>query len=262
MVWISSKTTLYRISSMSIPFLTAQWRNLIVATFAVPDDILEKYLPPGLELDRHDGQAFCSLVGFQFQKPSVFGLPSPFYRNFPEWNLRIYVRRGEKRGVHFVREFVPHRLVTWAGRLSFREPFETAPVTVDVSTGATKLKVEYTVTRGGKTHLLSAEGAIRTQCPSDWDARFTDLNWAFSHTSSGGIREFEVKRPAWDMHPLHRFHIDVDWAKLYGPRWALMNGREPVSVALLAGSEVRVTVPKVCDLKSDYANVSARYQTA
>lgn len=262
MVWISSKTTPQRIFPMTIPFLTAHWRKLVVATFAAPDDLLDGYLQPGVELDRHGGQAFCSLVGFQFLKPSLFGMPSPFFRNFPEWNLRIYVRRGEKRGVHFVREFVPHRLVTWAGRLSFREPFETAPVTVDVSTDAAKLKVKYTVTRGDKAHVLSAEGAIRTHCPSDFDARFTNLNWAFSHAGSGGTKGFEVKRPAWDVHPLQRFEIDVDWVKLYGPQWATMIGREPVSVALVGGSEVRVTVPKVCDLNSSYLHSPGRLQAA
>src|SRR5215468_781631 len=95
------------------PFLTARWTNLFLATYAVPDDLLRPHLPPGLELDRRDGRAFASLVAFDFLDTRVLGVPWPGYRNFPEVNLRFYVRHGEQRGVVFVREFVPLRLVAF-----------------------------------------------------------------------------------------------------------------------------------------------------
>ena len=53
----------------SRPFLTARWVNLFLANYAVPDDLLVPQLPPGLELDRRDGQAFVSLVAFDFRNP-------------------------------------------------------------------------------------------------------------------------------------------------------------------------------------------------
>jgi hypothetical protein len=34
--------------------------------------------------------------------------------------------------------------------------------------------------------------------------------------------------------------VDVDWAALYGAEWGVMNGREPASVMLAAGSAVSV----------------------
>ena len=56
------------------------------------------HLPPGTELDRRDGSAWCSLVGFQFLDTRVLGVGWPGFRHFPEWNLRFYVRRGDERG--------------------------------------------------------------------------------------------------------------------------------------------------------------------
>src|SRR5213075_3299402 len=73
-------------------------------------DLLERRLPPGLELDTRDGRAFASLVAFDFLDTRVLGVPWPGYRDFTELNLRFYVHRGLERGVVFVREFVPHRL--------------------------------------------------------------------------------------------------------------------------------------------------------
>src|SRR5690242_7043427 len=107
-------------------FLTARWSNLFLLTYAVPRPLLAGRLSPGLELDTRlglvddaaaerfgrDGPAFVSLVAFDFLDTRVLGVPWPGYRNFPEINLRFYVRwpttdgAGVERGVVFVREFV------------------------------------------------------------------------------------------------------------------------------------------------------------
>src|ERR1700759_5170164 len=110
-------------------FLTAQWRHLCLITYAVDPARLLPYLPPGLELDTVDGEAFVSLVAFDFLDTRVLGIPWPGYRNFPEVNLRFYVRRGEERGVVFVRELVPARLIAWLARWLYNEPYAAIPMT-------------------------------------------------------------------------------------------------------------------------------------
>ena len=46
------------------PFLRARWLDLLLVTYAVPDDVLTSRLPVGLELDRWQGHALISLVAF------------------------------------------------------------------------------------------------------------------------------------------------------------------------------------------------------
>src|SRR6476659_2930148 len=75
------------------PLLTAEWRNLLLLNFPVPTDIIKHLAPPGTEPDTHDGQSYISIVGFLFQNVRLFGLPIPGHTNFPEINLRYYVRR-------------------------------------------------------------------------------------------------------------------------------------------------------------------------
>ena len=108
-------------------FLTAHWNNLFLATYAVPPALLEKRLPPGLSLDMRDGSAFVSLVAFEFLHTRVFGVPWPGYRNFGELNLRFYLRQGEQRGVAFIREFVPQRLVAWMARFPVQRAVSRRP---------------------------------------------------------------------------------------------------------------------------------------
>src|SRR5262249_41736617 len=109
---------------MPRPFLTACWSNLFLATYAVPPPLLERRLPPGLQLDLRDGKAFVSLVAFDFFDTKVLGVPWPGYRDFAELNLRFYVHQDGHRGVMFIREFVPQRLVALLARLLYNEPYQ------------------------------------------------------------------------------------------------------------------------------------------
>ena len=117
---------------MSSPFLTATWRHLVLLNWRVDEDLLVPHLPSGVELDRWDGDCWASLVGFQFLHMSVKGVPAFGYRDFPEINLRFYVKRqvnGEtRRGVVFIREITPHHMVGWVARALYNEPYITMPM--------------------------------------------------------------------------------------------------------------------------------------
>jgi uncharacterized protein len=77
---------------MASTFLTAEWRKLIMANYAVPEEWLKPYLPAGTELDRYEGHFYVSLVGFLFQNTRLRSVPIPFHRTFEEVNLRFYVQ--------------------------------------------------------------------------------------------------------------------------------------------------------------------------
>ena len=77
---------------MQKPFLSAEWRNLIMMNYEVPPAVLEPYLPKGVELDLFEGNAYVSLVAFHFLNTKVAGIGFPFHKNFEEVNLRFYVK--------------------------------------------------------------------------------------------------------------------------------------------------------------------------
>ena len=87
------------------PFLTAEWKHLLNVTYRVPPELLIDKVPPGVELDIQDGTAFASVVAFDFLNTRVRGLTIPFHVNFPEINLRFYIKHQGKRGVMFWKEF-------------------------------------------------------------------------------------------------------------------------------------------------------------
>jgi hypothetical protein len=223
-------------------FLTARWQNLILANYPVPEELLRPRLPPGLDLDTRDGHCWASLVAFQFLDTRVLGVSWPGYRDFPEWNLRFYVRHGDRRGVCFVREFVPRWLVAATARVIYNEPYRSARMAMAVAERPEAVSAEYTVAWAGKTHRLSATGGRPAVRPGPETAEhfFKEHSWGFGMTRRGKLLRYEVAHPEWDVYPVRSFAADVDWAALYGPEWAVMRGREPASVVFAVGSPVAV----------------------
>src|SRR5689334_6454239 len=98
-------------------FLTAEWRNLAMLNYEIEPAVLQPFVPEGTELGSWQGRTYISVVGFQFLRTRVWGVPIPFHRNFEEVNLRFYVRRkapeGWRRGVVFIKEIVPRAAIAF-----------------------------------------------------------------------------------------------------------------------------------------------------
>jgi uncharacterized protein YqjF (DUF2071 family) len=74
---------------MTDTFLSARWENLIMANYAVNPEVLQAFLPKGVELDFYNNKTYVSLVGFMFKKTSLFNIPIPYLGTFEEINLRF-----------------------------------------------------------------------------------------------------------------------------------------------------------------------------
>lgn len=227
---------------MPRPFLTARWSNLFLATYVVPPALLEPRLPPGLQLDLRDGQAFVSLVAFDFLDTRVFGVPWPGFRNFAELNLRFYVRQDSARGVMFVRKFVPQRLVAWMARAIYNEPYVAAPLASTVHDGPDSLTLEHRLRFGGRTHTISATGKKPPYRPADDTVEhfFKEHQWGYGISRRGQMIRYEVEHPAWNVYPVQTYQIDLDWERVVGPEWEFLGSTAPVSTVLAVGSPVAV----------------------
>jgi len=228
---------------MNRPFLTARWENLALLTYAVPPEILTPHLPPGLALDRRDGQAFASLVGFDFLDTRVLGVPWPGFRTFPEVNLRFYVRHGAERGVVFIRELVPRRLVAWIARTVYNEPYAATPMKNTRDETPDRLTMTYRFYWKGRPQTLRVTGRKpATTEPSDSTTHFfKEHRWGFGTTRGGKPARYEVSHPVWQTYPVTSFDLDLDWAHVYGPAWRFLQDAEPYSVVLAAGSPIAVS---------------------
>jgi uncharacterized protein YqjF (DUF2071 family) len=225
-------------------FLSARWEDLCLLTYAVPPASLASRLPPGLELDLRDGQAFVSLVAFQFTDIRVLGLPIPGYRHFPEVNLRYYVRQGEERGVVFIREFVPSRVVAGIAKGLYNEPYKACPMGESVVVDAQAVTASYDLDVGGRNHRIRVTGEVPAIVPPETSIEhfFKEHRWGFGIDRQGNPVRYEVTHPVWAVHPVREWQLDLDWARVYGPEWAFLQDQQPYSVVLAVGSPITVSM--------------------
>lgn len=227
---------------MQIAFLSAEWANLGLFSYAVPDQLLQPYLPTGLELDRRDGSAFVSLVVFDFLQTKVLGVAWPGFRNFAEMNLRFYVRRGQQRGVVFVREIVPQWLVATLANVIYNEPYVAAPLQSHTQHSASQITVEHNLYWQGQTNLvkLSASKQLYHPNAASTEHFFKEHEWGFGRKRNGKPIVYRVEHPEWDVYPVERYQLQFDWGAIYGPQWAWLANATPYSVVLAKGSAVKV----------------------
>ncbi len=120
--------------------LSAHWVDLVFISFEVDPKILAPHLPYGTTLDFFHGKTYISLVAFLFKDTKLVGrIPAIFHRNFEEINLRFYVLRQEgqnlKRGVVFIKEFVPKPLLAWVARTFYHENYASLPIYSKIKRG-------------------------------------------------------------------------------------------------------------------------------
>jgi uncharacterized protein YqjF (DUF2071 family) len=233
---------------MTRTFLTAEWRKLIMAQCVVHPATLAPWLPPGLELDLYQGRCYVSLVGFLFDRVRVLGLPIPFHTRFEEVNLRFYVARTEpdgtrKRGVVFIREFVPRAAITLIANSLYEEPYATLPVRHSIVANPGVLTVSYSWRHAGNWHSVAVEADPIPQpiAPGSEEEFITEHYWGYTKRSRGNTSEYGVRHPRWQVYPIRNFTIEADFTALYSPAFASLTGQTPANILLAEGSAVSVS---------------------
>ncbi len=230
---------------MSAVFLTAEWRHLAMANYAVDPALLRPHVPAGTELDFWNGTCFASLVAFRFLNTRVKGWRIPFHADFEEINLRFYVRRQEgaewRRGVVFVKEIVPRPAIALVARWLYNENYVAMPTRHSLAL-AGGVKARYEWRNGGRWNLLEAEGegAPNLPEPGSEPAFIAEHYWGYNAQRDGSTVEYRVDHPPWRVWTARSHRIDIDAAGLYGRSFAEALTAPPTSVFIAEGSPVTV----------------------
>jgi uncharacterized protein len=224
-------------------FLTAEWVNIVMLNYVVEPGLLRGYLPVGTELDAFDGRTYVSLVGFGFNRTRVASVGVPFHGKFEEVNLRFYVRRGERRGVVFLRELVPKRAVATVARWAYGENYTCVPMGQAIEAGAQgNLKVEYWWGAGAGRCAMRMETGAAAFLPDEGSLSqfITEHYWGYATQRDGGSLEYEVQHPRWQVREAERASFDGDAARYCGEEFAKELKRPPDSAFIAEGSAVTV----------------------
>jgi uncharacterized protein YqjF (DUF2071 family) len=223
-------------------FLTAEWRDLIMANYEVEPSLLDEYLPAGTELDLYQGKCFISVVGFMFLDTRVLGVKIPLHIDFEEVNLRFYVRRTTdldiRQGVTFIREIVPLHAVSLVARIAYGEPYETWRM--DNSREYDHVLYKWSKREVENRLAVSVGNELGVPAAESIEHFIVEHYWGSTRRSGARTDEYLVEHPPWVLCEARDAEIAVDFGRTYGDKFAFLTDVKPYSVLFTRGSEIAV----------------------
>ncbi len=206
--------------------------------YEVDAAVLAAYVPAGLEIDYWRGRTYVSLVGFIFGNTRLRGAPIPFHRTFEEVNLRFYVRRGDRRGVVFIREIVPRRAIAWVARLVYGEHYVRLPMRSEFTPSA----AAYGWKHGGKWSriVVSRFGPRIRPAAGSHEEFIAEHHWGYTRRTDGSTLEYRVEHDPWSIQPSAAAYLEGSVAGLYPSEFEFLDTRAPNTAFLADGSFVAV----------------------
>ncbi len=228
-------------------FLSAEWRDLVMLNYEIDPHLLANYVPYGTALDSFQGKTYVSLVGFRFYRTKLFGaITVPFHSNFDEVNVRFYVRRQEgaenRRGVVFIAEIVPRKIVARIARVVYGENYVCLPMRHDVRGEGLRRTVEYRWQVNNQWCKMTAQASSIPAAPPDGSLEqfITEHYWGYSIQRRGGTLEYHVSHVPWRVWSSTANSFEGDVGSLYGIELGRILQRRPDSAFIADGSPVVV----------------------
>ena len=194
-------------SMPDVPWVMTQtWHDLLFAHWPVEPRDLRAKIPTPFELDVRDGVAWIGIVPFHMTNVGPRGVPSlPWVSEFPELNVRTYVRVNDRPGVYFFSLDAGSLLAVQAARTLLNLPYYSASMTVTPHAGI----IEYESCREGASALaefratygptgspfIAAEGSL--------DYFLTERYCLYHVNQSGAPYRLEIHHPPWSLQPAH-----------------------------------------------------------
>lgn len=227
-------------------FLTAKWQNLIMANFEIDSSYLLPYLPKGVELDYFNGKAYISLVGFIFKDTRLFKIPIPFFGTFEEVNLRFYVIRKVgnelKRGVVFINETVPNKMVAWVANKLYKEHYTAIPTKHSWEISDTAKMIEYQWKVNNNWNKLKVNASLTKEKMKQGSLEEFIFEHYYGYTKVNETKsiEYKIKHPSWEINTVKDYNIQCDFKDFYGDDFKILNSTKPHSVMIAEGSSISV----------------------
>jgi hypothetical protein len=182
--------------------MTQTWHDLLFAHWRIDRSVLRSKVPPPFELDLFDGEAWIGIVPFRMTNVGPRGVPSlPWVSEFPELNVRTYVRVGDRPGVYFFSLDAGSAIAVRAARLLLNLPYHAALMNVTakgsdiayesrrVNNAQAELRADY---RPVGTAFEPVEGSL--------EYFLTERYCLYHVTRHGTAYRLEIHHPLWRLH--------------------------------------------------------------
>jgi uncharacterized protein YqjF (DUF2071 family) len=184
--------------------MTQTWHDLLFAHWPVLSQHLRPKIPSDFELDLFDGVAWVGIVPFHMTNVAPRGVPSlPWVSEFPELNVRTYVRVADRPGIYFFSLDAGSSLAVHAARILLNLPYYLASMKVTARGGfidyesrriADATTAEFTGTYGPNgVSFIAAKRSLEY---------FLTERYCLYHVGHRGAPyRLEIHHPPWPLQP-------------------------------------------------------------
>jgi uncharacterized protein YqjF (DUF2071 family) len=180
-----------------------RWENLVFLHWPVRADEILPHLPAALELDTFEGAPWIGVVPFRMTNVRAhLAPPIPTAHDFPELNVRTYVRHRGRAGVWFFSLDAESWLAVMAARAATNLPYYYARMKAE----RTAEDVDYESERahpGSPTAEFRARyrptGEVCLSSEGSFEYWSTERLCLFTATRDGDVERIDVEHERWPL---------------------------------------------------------------
>lgn len=195
--------------------LNQSWCNLLFAHWPVPVDAIRALVPPQLELDLFEDQAYIAVVPFEMREVSPRLLPSlPWLSYFPELNVRTYVKYKGRPGVYFFSLDAGNPVAVWIACNFYHLPYFDATMACQKTVVLDQPQFSYKSLRttGSNVELditYGPTGPVYQSKPGSLEHFLTERYCLFT-VFSGTVYRGDIHHKPWPLQPaMAQWHINT-----------------------------------------------------
>jgi uncharacterized protein len=191
--------------------MTQTWHDVLFAHWRVEPAGLRASVPSELEIDLFDGQAWVGIVPFHMTNVAPRGVPSiPWVSEFPELNVRTYVRVGDRPGIYFFSLYAGSAVAVAAARTLLNLPYYTASMNVAPwANGISYHSIRTDAPAARFTATYEASGRVFHSNPGTLEHFLTERYCLYHFDHSGAPYRLNIHHPPWPLQHAHT-HITLN----------------------------------------------------
>jgi uncharacterized protein YqjF (DUF2071 family) len=192
------------------------WYETLFIHWKIPIDQMRTLVPDPLEIDTFDGNAWLGIVPFRVADAHLRHFPRiPFLSDFPELNVRTYVKYKEKPGVYFFSLEAPHIINVELARLFAHLPYMYALMTMRHDDNYTLFESQ----RFGRSQACMAvsygpNSNVFLADPGTVDHWLTERYCLYTRKERDGLFRQEIHHAPW---PLQRARAMIGFNTMLAP---------------------------------------------
>ncbi len=100
-------------------------------------------------------------------------------------------------------------------RLFYNEPYRAAAMLSKTVTDQETIKVEHELRFGQTRNRLRITGSAHREKPSTESVEhfFKEHSWGFGKSRRGGLLQYRVMHPEWEIYPVRSWNLDWDFCR-------------------------------------------------